>query len=96
MSSHGVSKNRWSIEDFMDWIDSDKPETKLKYLFEQKQDDNNYSENTQNMVYYPTDKIRVPVNKQNVLESGLVKEKDSALIVDFIDIDLPGAITKKV
>jgi tetratricopeptide (TPR) repeat protein len=47
------------------------------------------------MVYYPTDKIRVPVNKQNVLSSGLVKEKDADLIVDYIDIDLPGAITKK-
>ena len=30
------------------------------------------------------------MNKKNVLESGLVKEKDSDLIVDFIDIDLPG------
>src|SRR5690606_6142623 len=34
-------------------------------------------------------KIRIPVNKENVLKSGLVKEKDSALIVDYIDIDLP-------
>lgn len=91
-----ATENRWAIKDFINWIDSDKPRTKLKYLFEQSgQDPNNYDENTQNMVYYPTDKIRVPVNKPNVLESGLVKAKDSSLIVDFIDIDLPGAITKK-
>ena len=55
----------------------------------------NYSESTLDIVYYPTNKIRIPVNKQNVLESGLVKEKDSALIVDYIDIDLPtGALPK--
>tara|TARA_B110000091_G_C13788339_1_gene464395 strand:- start:927 stop:2075 length:1149 start_codon:yes stop_codon:yes gene_type:complete len=43
------------------------------------------------MIYYPTNKIRVSVNKKNVLESGLVKEKDSALILDYIDIDLPSS-----
>ncbi len=91
-----ATENRWSVKDLINWIDSDKPQTKLKYLFEQSgQDPNNYSENTQNMVYYPTNKIRVPVNKQHVLESGLVKVKDSSLIVDFIDIQLPGALTKK-
>ena len=29
-----------------------------------------------------------------MLKSGIVKEKDSALIVDYIDIDLPGALAK--
>ncbi len=91
-----LTENRWTIQDFINWIDSDEPRTKFKYLFEQRGADmSQYSEDTQNLVYYPTDKIRVPVNKENVLESGLVKEKDSALIVDYIDIDLPGAITKK-
>ena len=41
------------------------------------------------MVYYPTNKIRVPVNKQNVLNSGLVKPSDADLILDYIDVDLP-------
>ena len=41
------------------------------------------------MVYYPTNKIRVPVNKENVLKSGAVKSEDADLIVDYIDIDLP-------
>ncbi|WP_340156786.1 DUF2723 domain-containing protein [uncultured Maribacter sp.] len=92
----GITENRWPIKDFINWIDSDKPRTKLKYLFEQNGADlSQYSEDTQNIVYYPTNKIRVPVNKQNVLSSGLVKKKDADLIVDYIDIDLPGAITKK-
>lgn len=92
----GITENRWPIKDFINWIDSDKPRTKLGYLLEQQGADiSNYSENTQNMVYYPTNKIRVPVNKKNVLESGLVKPKDSAQIVDYIDINLPSVITKK-
>jgi len=91
-----ITENRWSITDFINWIDSDKPRTKLKFILKQNGADlDAYSEDTQNIVYYPTDKIRVPVNKENVLESGLVKLEDADLIVDYIDIDLPGAITKK-
>lgn len=92
----GITENRWPIKDFIKWIDSDKPRTKLKYIFKQNNADlSQYSEEIQNTVYYPTNKIRVPINKQNVLRSGLVKEKDEDLIVDYIDIDLPSAITKK-
>ena len=39
---------------------------------------------TQNMVFYPTNKIRVPVNKENVLKSGIVKIENADLIVEFI------------
>lgn len=91
-----VTESRWSIQAFIDWVDGDRPETKLKYFFEKRGADTSaYSEDVLNFVYYPTKKLRIPVNKRNVLESGLVKQKDSALIVDFIDIELPGIITKK-
>jgi hypothetical protein len=90
-----ITDNRWNISDFMNWIGSDRPETKLRYYLEKNGADlSEYPESTLELVYYPTDKIRVPVNKANVLKSGLVKEKDSALIVDYIDIDLPGALAK--
>ena len=92
----GLTDSRWTIQDFMDWVASDKPQTKFRYFLEkQGADISQYPESTLNLVYYPTNKIRVPVNKRNVLESGLVKEKDSALIVDYIDIDLPNAMTKQ-
>lgn len=93
---HPLTENRWNIKDFMNRIGSDESKTKFRYLLEsQGADLSQYSENTLNLVYYPTHKIRVPVNKKNVLESGLVKAKDSALIVDYIDIDLPkGALPK--
>ena len=92
----GISQKRWKIKDFMNWIGSDKPQTKFKYILQKRGDDiSEYPESNLDIVYYPTNKIRIPVNKKNVLESGLVKLKDSALIVDYIDIDLPkGAIPK--
>ncbi|HMB62201.1 MAG TPA: DUF2723 domain-containing protein [Eudoraea sp.] len=92
----GISEKRWDIKDFMNWVASDKPQTKLRYILEKQEADlSEYSESTLDLVYYPTNKIRIPVNKENVLKSGLVKEKDSALIVDYIDIDLPQSALPK-
>ncbi|MCG2460307.1 DUF2723 domain-containing protein [Flavobacteriaceae bacterium F89] len=91
-----ITDNRWNIKDFMDWVGSDKPQTKFRSLIQKQGGDiSEYPESTLDLVYYPTNKIRIPVNKKNVLESGLVKEKDSALIVDYIDIDLPQSALPK-
>jgi len=91
-----VTDKRWDIKDFLNWVGSDKPQTKFKYLLgAQGADLSQYSESNLDIVYYPTNKIRVPVNKENVLASGLVKAKDSALIVDYIDIDLPKSALPK-
>lgn len=92
----GITENRWEIKDFMNWIGSDRPQTKFRHILESRGADlSAYPENNLDIVFYPTNKIRIPVNKQNVLESGLVKEKDSALIVDYIDIDLPQSALPK-
>ena len=86
----GLKDKRWEIKDFMNWIASDHPRTKLGYLFESNGADlSQYSDYAKELVYYPTNKIRIPVNKENVLSSGLVKAEDADLIVDYIDIDLP-------
>ncbi len=92
-----LSKSRWMINDFINWVDSDNPQTKLKYIFQKQNSDTDaYSESTQNIVYYPTNLIRIPVNKRNVLDYNIVKQEDADLIVDYIDIELPkSAITKK-
>ena len=91
-----VTDKRWDIKDFLNWVGSDKPQTKFKYLLgTQGADLSQYSESNLDIVYYPTNKIRVPVNKENVLASGLVKAKDSALILDYIDIDLPKSALPK-
>lgn len=67
---------RWDIKDFMTWISSDDDRT----YFE--------TENGHKEKFYPTNKIRLQVDKQKVLESGLVALKDSAFIVSHIDIDI--------
>jgi len=81
---------RWDIKDLMNWIASDHPRTKLKDLLQKTgQDPNQLPESQQEGVFYPTRKIRIPVNKENVLKSGIVKAEDADKIVPYIDIDLP-------
>ena len=81
---------RWDIKDFMNWVASDDPRTKYKSLLKQAGEDPNvFPKGTQEMIFYPTNKIRVPVNVENVIKSGIVKEKDRDKIVPYIDIDLP-------
>tara|TARA_B100001564_G_scaffold56573_1_gene43306 strand:- start:469 stop:3084 length:2616 start_codon:yes stop_codon:yes gene_type:complete len=81
---------RWSLNDFMRWVSSDQPRTQYKFLLEQYEvSTTNIPKSTQQMIYYPTNQIRVTVNKENVLKSGVVKPEDAELIVDYIDIDLP-------
>ena len=85
-----IDSVRWDIKDFMDWVASDHPRTKYKSLLTQYGADvDKIPKFTQNMVYYPTNKIRISVNKENVLKSGTVSQKDKDLIVEYIDIDLP-------
>ncbi len=92
-----ISESRWDIKAFMEWIGSDAPRTKLRSVIgtSENRDTSDYSENTLDIIFYPTNLIRIPVNKKNVLESGLVKQKDSALILDFIDIELPKSALPK-
>ncbi|MFD0861073.1 DUF2723 domain-containing protein [Sungkyunkwania multivorans] len=85
------SEQRWNIKDFMNWIASDNPGNRRRALLQRMQGDNIslYSESALDMIYYPTNKIRIPVNKENVLKYGIVAQKDADKIVDYIDIDLP-------
>jgi hypothetical protein len=81
---------RWNLVDFMTWVSSDNSRTRYKHLLQQYDvDTDKIPQGTLDLVYYPTNKIRVPVNKENVLKSGIVKPEDAELIVDYIDIDLP-------
>lgn len=70
----------WSVKDLINWIESNDEKTKIAYEIAGEE-----------VLFpsYPTHKIRVPVNKENVLKSGVVKPQDAHLIVDYIDIELP-------
>jgi len=91
-----LAEERWTLSKFMDWVSSGKPETKLSYLMRQQGVDmSDFKEEQLDIVYYPTNKIRVPVDKNAVLESGLVAAKDADQILDYVDIDLPKSALPK-
>lgn len=77
-----LTDNTWEIDDFMRWVASDDPQTMVQLS------------NGEEIVFYPTKKIRIPVDKEAVLKSGIVKEKDSALIVPYIDIEIGNQLPK--
>ena len=73
----------------MDFITSDNPRTKFKYILEQQGEDTSfYPSQLVNSNYFPVENIRVPVNKENALASGIVKEKDADEMVDFLDVKI--------
>jgi len=63
------------IKFFMRWIASDDTRTTIDF------EENGHPEKV-----YPTNKIRLMVDKEAVLKNGIVAAKDSALIVPYIDI----------
>ena len=65
-----------TIKDFMRWIASDNDATYVE------------TENGSKEKFYPTNKIRIPVNKKNVLASGIVAQKDADKILPYIDITI--------
>ncbi|MGB0891742.1 MAG: DUF2723 domain-containing protein [Flavobacteriaceae bacterium] len=65
-----------TIKNFMRWIASDSDATYVE------------TENGAKEKFYPTNKIRIPVNKQKVLENGIVAQKDADKILPYIDITI--------
>jgi len=72
-----------SVQDLMKWIESDS-----KVTFAETEDG-------ELLKTYPTNKIRIPVNKENVLKYGIVDTKDADKIVDFIDITIDDRVLAK-
>lgn len=78
-----ITQDTMLIKNWLNWIASDDPRTQAELMSGQKV-------NT-----FPTKNIRIPVNKENVLEYGIVKPEDADEIVDHIDIELQGDIIYK-
>lgn len=89
ISKRLVSRDTLMIDKFMNFITSDKPKTKLRYIVEQDGGNpNNYPSQMINSNYFPVENIRIPVNKEAVLKNGVVKPKDANKIVPFIDVKI--------
>lgn len=71
------------VKDFVNWIQSKKDFTYLQV-------DEDHKEKI-----YPTNKLRLPVNKEMVLKTGLVAPQDADSIVSYIDFEIDdNGITK--
>ncbi len=91
-----IAKDTLGIKDFMDFVAGDDPKRKIKHLVKsQGEDPNDYPTYYANSNYYPTQNIRVPVNKETVLKNGLVKAKDADKIEDYLDIKVSGSAIYK-
>ncbi len=92
----GITEDTLDIKDFMDFILSDNPRTKLKYVMQQEGDDPSvYPSQMVNGNYFPTRHVRIPVNKEEVLKNGIVQQKDAVEIVDEIIIEIKGSALYK-
>ncbi|PNQ74037.1 hypothetical protein C1T31_06875 [Hanstruepera neustonica] len=91
-----LNKDTLNIKDFLEFVSSDNPRTKFKYLLQQQGEDPSfYPVQYQNSNYFPVEYVQIPVNKENVLKYGIVKAQDSDDIVDNITIKITdGALYK--
>ncbi|HET7361515.1 MAG TPA: DUF2723 domain-containing protein [Salinimicrobium sp.] len=78
-----ITKDTLLLDKWISWIASDDPRTQAELM------------SGQTVSTFPTKNIRIPVDKEAVLENGIVKPKNAELIVDHIDIKLSGNILYK-
>lgn len=91
-----VTKDTLGLNQFLGFITSDDERTKYKHVLQQQGYDTSGQRNQDlNANYLPTENVRIPVDKATVLRNGIVKAKDSSLIVPYIDIKIKGAALYK-
>ena len=91
-----VTEDTLSLNQFLGFITSDDARTKYKHVLQQQGYDTSGQRNQDlNANYLPTENVRIPVDKKTVLKNGIVKAKDSSLIVPYIDIKIKGAALYK-
>lgn len=71
-----ITQNRWDIKSFLDFIKSNDPNTMLEM------------QSGQSVHFFPTNKIRIPIDKNVIIKNKVVAEKYYDSIVPFIDVDI--------
>lgn len=67
-------ETRWDIKDFIDFIKNPKSTVEMQ--------------NGQTIHFYPTNKIRIPVDKNIIIQNKVVSAKYNDSIVSYIDLDI--------
>ncbi|WP_296382134.1 DUF2723 domain-containing protein [Winogradskyella sp.] len=91
-----ITKDTLPLQSFMDFVASEKPSTKFRYVVEkQGEDPRQYPSHLLNSNYFPTRSISIPVNKDMVLKNGIVKPKDADKIEDNLYTEIEGSYIYK-
>ena len=91
-----ITQDTLVLDQFLGFITNDDPRTKYKHILEQQgYDTSGQRRQDLNANYLPTEHVRIPVDKASVLRNGIVKAKDSASIVPYIDIRIKGSAIYK-
>ncbi|MFV8345108.1 DUF2723 domain-containing protein [Flavobacterium sp. ZB4P13] len=69
-------ESRWDIKDFINFIKNPKSTVDMQ--------------NGQTIHFYPTNKIRIPVDKNIIIQNKVVNPKHNDSIVSYIDLDIKG------
>ncbi|MGZ9734423.1 glycosyltransferase family 117 protein [Flavobacterium sp. GNP002] len=69
-------ESRWDIKDFINFIKNPKSTVEMQ--------------NGQTIHFYPTNKIRIPVDKNTIIKNKVVNPKHNDSIVPYIDLDIKG------
>jgi Protein of unknown function (DUF2723) len=72
---------RWDVKDFIEFIKNPKSTVDLQ--------------NGQTIHFYPTNKIRIPVDKNAIIKNKVVNSKYNDSIVPYIDLDIKGSALYK-
>jgi len=72
------TENRWDIKNLLEFIGSDNPQTLIEMG------------NGQKIHFYPTNKIRIQIDKDNIIRNKVVSPKYYDSIVPYIDVDIKG------
>ncbi|WP_299096093.1 DUF2723 domain-containing protein [uncultured Winogradskyella sp.] len=91
-----IANDTLDIKEFMDFITSDRPDTKFEHVVKaQGEDPRQYPKHILNTNYFPTRHISIPVNKDQVLKNGIVKAKDLDKVEDKIYAEIEGSYIYK-
>ena len=74
-------ESRWDIKDFMNFIKNPKSTVGMQ--------------NGQTIHFFPTNKIRIPVDKDVIIKNKVVSPKYNDSIVPYIDVDIKGSALYK-
>ena len=75
LDSININEKIFNLSDFNTWIKNDEKFTKI-----------NVTENKAH-VYFPMSKLKLPVNKKNILEKNIIRDLDLDLVEDSLVID---------